>query len=156
MYSGKRAGNPNYLKPYDIMIRHLIGSLILGVNKRKGTSRPSKTGGLGGGEGGRSQKKFSRPFRPQFGLKNKGNKGGARCPPGPITWIRQCINTDIHISLSIVCDIQLARKIKLTCLFIFCLGVTFVCIIVISRQLFDLALYISRSFNFILYYSKSE
>ena len=22
MYSGKRAGNPNYLKPYDIMVRH--------------------------------------------------------------------------------------------------------------------------------------
>ena len=82
------------------------------------------------------QKKFSRPFRPQFGLKNKGNKGGGGGlgAPGPIPLIRHCINTDIHISLSIVCDIQLARKIKLTCLFIFCPGVTFVCIIVISRQ----------------------
>ena len=98
--------------------------------------RPSNNGGAwGGGRGEGLQKKFSRPFRPQFGVKNKGNKGGGGLgAPGPIPWISHCINTDIHIFLSIVCDIQLARKIKLTCLFIFCLGVTFVCIIVISRQ----------------------
>ena len=37
MYSGERADNPNYWKPYNIIIRHLIGSLILGVNKRNET-----------------------------------------------------------------------------------------------------------------------
>ena len=109
--------------------------------------RPSNNGGAwgGGGRGEGLQKKFSRPFRPQFGLKNKGNKGGGGGlgAPGPIPLIRHCINTDIHISLSIVCDIQLARKIKLTCLFIFCLGVTFVCIIVISRQ-YLISLFTSR------------
>ena len=105
---------------------------------------------MGGGGGGGLQKSFFRPFRPQFGLKKKGNKGGGGGggggglgAPGAILWIRQCINTDIHISLSIVCDIQLARKIKLTCLFIFCLGVTFVCIIVISRQ-YLISLFTSR------------
>ena len=56
MHSGERADNPNYWKPYDIMIRHLIGSLILRVNKRKGI-QTFKNGGPGGWGGGKVSKK---------------------------------------------------------------------------------------------------
>ena len=150
MYSGERADNPNYWKPYVWHHDTSFDSQLDSWSEQEkwdiieADSDLQITGGPGGGRGEGLQKKFSRPFRPQFGLKNKGNKGGGGLgAPGPIPWIRHCINTDIHISLSIVCDIQLARKIKLTCLFIFCLGVTFVCIIVISRQ-YLISLFTSR------------
>ena len=62
MHSGERADNPNYWKPYDIMIRHLIGSLILGVNKRKGTYPDlQKRGAWGVGRGEGLKKNFLGP-----------------------------------------------------------------------------------------------
>ena len=57
------------------------------IVQRNGRSRPSDKG-VGGGAGGRSPKKFFRPFGPHFGRTISG--GGGSGPPGPLPCIRHC------------------------------------------------------------------
>ena len=47
-----------------------------------------------GEEGGSRKKTFFRPLGPQFGVKTRGGGG----PPGPLSWIRHCIQGSLTLT----------------------------------------------------------